>query len=273
MADNIAPYIETGFGTDVNYLTFFDTWTLTFAFGLQIYFDFAGYSMIAIGSAYLFGFSLPKNFFFPYLSLNIRDFWKRWHITLSAWIRDYLYIPLTGQKFSSDKSTSGIEIHNGNENFALFATWSIMGLWHGASWGFLLWGVYQAILILVYRTSTKLFNFKLPKVISWLITIIFVMAGWIFFRADNLSNALDMYIIMFNIFDIDFKLGLKENFYLITFLYVIVMIIAYQIFRFKDYIINNSFLYYLFMYIFFTVSSFIIFVEMKQVEQFIYFQF
>lgn len=273
MADNIAGYVDDGFNTNLSMLTFLDAWTLSFAFGFQIYFDFAGYSMIAIGSAYLFGYDLPKNFLFPYMTTNVRDFWKRWHITLSAWIRDYLYVPLTGQKFSKEKSKSGIEISNSNETFALFATWAIMGLWHGANWGFFFWGLYHAMLILIYRVFKKLTKIELPKIISWGITVVFIMGSWIFFRVDHLNDALMIYSKMFNILDLSFKLGFRENFYLITFLYLIIMIICYQIYLYRQIIMKYKCLTYSLMYLYFTFSFFWIIVDMKQVKQFIYFQF
>jgi D-alanyl-lipoteichoic acid acyltransferase DltB (MBOAT superfamily) len=273
VADNIASFVDDGFNSNLALLTFLDTWTLSFAFGFQIYFDFAGYSMIAIGSAYLFGFDLPKNFFFPYMTINIRDFWKRWHITLSAWIRDYLYIPLTGQEFSKNKSKSGIEISNSHETFALFATWSIMGLWHGASWGFLFWGIYHAVLIYGYRLFKKVTNIKLPVFISWSITIILVMGSWIFFRVDNLNDAITIYIKMFSLWDINLQLGFRENFYLVTFIYLIVMALCYQIYLNIKLITSRKYLLYTLLYIYFTFTFFWIIIEMKQVSQFIYFQF
>jgi D-alanyl-lipoteichoic acid acyltransferase DltB (MBOAT superfamily) len=273
MADNIAGFVDDGFNTNLQRLTFLDAWTLSFAFGFQIYFDFAGYSMIAIGSAYLFGYDLPKNFLFPYMATNVRDFWKRWHITLSAWIRDYLYIPLTGQSFSKEKSKSGIEISNSHETFALFATWAIMGLWHGANWGFLFWGLYHAILIYIYRVFKKMTKIQLPIIISWSITIVFVMGGWIFFRVDNVGDALIIYNKMFNIFDISFHLGFRENFYLVTFLYLVSIVLCYQIYLYKEIIMKNQIVYLGLLYLYYTLAFFWIIIEMKQVKQFIYFQF
>jgi len=273
MADNIAGYVDDGFNTNLQMLTFLDAWTLSFAFGFQIYFDFAGYSMIAIGSAYLFGYDLPKNFLFPYMATNVRDFWKRWHITLSAWIRDYLYIPLTGQKFSKEKSKSGIEISNSHETFALFATWTIMGLWHGASWGFLFWGGYHAILIYIYRLFKRITKIQLPIIISWSITIVFVMGSWIFFRVDNVGDALIIYNKMFNIFEVSLHLGFRENFYLVTFLYLVSILLSYQLYLYKEIIIKNKWLSYGLLYIYYALAFFWIIVEMRQVKQFIYFQF
>lgn len=271
LADNIGHFVDDGFAADIKYLNFLDVWTLAFGFGFQVYFDFAGYTMIAIGSAFLFGYDLPKNFFFPYQSSNIREFWKRWHITLSAWIRDYLYVPLTGQKFSKEKSKSGIEIHNGNENFALFATWGIMGLWHGASWGFFLWGIYQALLILIYRVFYG--KIKMPKIIAWGITILAVMASWIFFRAENISDALQLYRVMFDVTNFHLKLGFRENFYLLVFLYLVGTIVMYFFFLYKDKILRYGIVRNSMMYVFFTLGFFLLFIEMRQVEQFIYFQF
>src|SRR5215467_3406730 len=132
LADQLAPWVEEAFATSTSSLGGLDIWTMAFGFGLQIYFDFAGYSLIAIGSARLLGVSFPQNFNWPYLATSPRDFWKRWHITLSAWIRDYLYLPLCGRHYR-DTSRGGIDIqamqHSSNlvkGTIGLFATWFIM---------------------------------------------------------------------------------------------------------------------------------------------------
>ena len=145
LSDNIAGIVDDGFAIDASLHSALDVWTLAFLFGFQIYFDFSSYSHIAIGAAKMMGVSFPENFNFPYLATSPRDFWRRWHISLSSWIRDYLYLPLAGARVR-DKSVGGLATAaEGNEqrlnvSRALFFTWAIMGFWHGAAWKFLFWG-------------------------------------------------------------------------------------------------------------------------------------
>ncbi len=150
-----------------------------FLFTIQIYGDFSGYSDIALGTARLFGFRLLDNFRFPYFATSVSDFWKRWHISLSSWFRDYLYFPLGGSK-------RGIFLTIRN-TFIIFL---VSGFWHGASWNFILWGFLHALGFLPdlisKHTNTKLI--KLPKIFSWLFTMIFVMFGWLLFRITDLHE-------------------------------------------------------------------------------------
>jgi D-alanyl-lipoteichoic acid acyltransferase DltB (MBOAT superfamily) len=198
IADNIAPYVNFWFAQVPESLTAIDVWVATFLFGFQIYFDFSGYSDIAIGSALLIGLNFPDNFNWPYMASSPKDFWQRWHISLSAWIRDYLYLPLTGQQFRT-KSTGGIAVavdqqQNGSRNRALILTWAIMGLWHGANWTFVFWGLYHCTLILLYRLVRPLNSLAINRpVIGWLIMLPIAMASWIFFRAQSLDQAFTMY--------------------------------------------------------------------------------
>jgi len=149
LADQLSYFVDEAFSTPVDLVGGLDVLTMSSGFGLQIYFDFAGYSMIAIGSAKLFGINFVDNFNWPYLSVSPKDFWRRWHITLSSWVRDYLYFPLLGLS-SYNNSKGGIGI-NRALNSSLFFSWIIMGLWHGASWNFAFWGLWHAILISLYR--------------------------------------------------------------------------------------------------------------------------
>jgi alginate O-acetyltransferase complex protein AlgI len=199
IADGLAPFVDEIFALDPTSLTALDTWVGSFLFGFQIYFDFAGYSTVAIGSALLVGLHFPANFNWPYVSRSPREFWKRWHISLSAWIRDYLYLPLTGQPFLT-RSEGGISVAAGKAQAggrnvrALLLTWFIMGLWHGASWNFALWGLYHAVLILLYRRVGLLR--ALPErspLVAWLVMLFLSMAGWISFRAVDLHQALVLF--------------------------------------------------------------------------------
>jgi len=174
IADNIAYYVDRIF-----MLTQPSTLIILLGavgFGIQIYCDFSAYSDIARGSAQLLGIRLIKNFNHPYLSRNIVQFWKRWHISLSYWIRDYIYIPLGGSRVSPPRYVVNVMI-----------TWFLCGLWHGAAWNFVAWGLYHGLLILIYRAfSQKVPNLKTWPWISILLTYTFTNLGWIFFRTNGI---------------------------------------------------------------------------------------
>jgi len=139
LADNVSIFVDRGFAIDIENLSAIDIWTLAFLFGFQIYFDFSGYSFIAIGSARMIGIIFPNNFNFPYISSSPKEFWQRWHISLSSWIRDYLYLPLNKKKVEN-RSLGGFKksLKSSGSKKSLFITWGIMGFWHGANWTFLL---------------------------------------------------------------------------------------------------------------------------------------
>lgn len=162
------------------------SWVGIAAFTLQIYFDFSGYSDMAIGLGRMFGFEFLRNFNYPYISKSITEFWRRWHISLSTWFRDYLYIPLGGSRCS-----------RGRTIFNLFVVWSLTGLWHGASVNFVLWGVYYfALLVLekfVYAKSTR----EPPKVLRWLYTIVLVLIGWVIFNFTDFELMRQYLVSMF----------------------------------------------------------------------------
>jgi len=197
LADNIGGYVDEGFGANTATLSATDVWVLAVLFGFQIYFDFAAYSQIAIGSARLMGVIFPPNFYFPYVATSPRDFWRRWHISLSSWIRDYLYLPLCGVR-PHDESRGGLvpvgdQVGAARRNIALIATWFIMGLWHGAGWTFALWGLWHALLILVQRVIASLGllrrHTRLRGALGWAATFPAIMLGWVFFRAQSLEQA------------------------------------------------------------------------------------
>jgi alginate O-acetyltransferase complex protein AlgI len=200
IADNIAFYVDEAFKLDAQVLSAFDVLTMAFLFGFQIYFDFSAYSHIAIGAARLMGIVFPENFNFPYHSASPRIFWRRWHISLSSWIRDYVYLPLAGVQVRDRMSTGGIGIDGTGQAggrsamFALFATWAIMGLWHGAAWTFVVWGVWHASMVAVHRLLST--RFKLPTsriwvLLGWAVTLTLAMLGWIPFRAPSMAYTLE----------------------------------------------------------------------------------
>ena len=160
-------------------------WLASFAFTFQLYFDFSGYSDLAIGIARLFGYRIMENFNWPYLARNVSDFWKRWHMSLTGWFRDYVFIPLGGSR-----GTLGLTIRN------TLLVMAITGLWHGAGWHFVLWGLYHALGLIAWRLYRRCLlpvlsqrsNFlesRTANVLSILLTFNFVNIGWIFFACDT----------------------------------------------------------------------------------------
>ena len=178
LADFLALYVDKIYNDPSN----FSSMTLifaTYAFAWQIYFDFSGYTDMARGLARAMGIRLSLNFNNPYTATDLRDFWRRWHITLSTWFRDYLYIPLGGNR----KGTARFCI-------SILLTMAIGGLWHGASWKFVIWGLVHAVaLVLFSALETKTSYHKLPRIIKQMLTFHIVSFAWIFFRADNIAEA------------------------------------------------------------------------------------
>ena len=152
-------------------------WLGILAFTLQIYFDFSGYSDMAIGLARIFGLTFLENFNYPYISQSITEFWRRWHMTLGAWFRDYVYIPLGGNRCSRAKQVRNI-----------LAVWALTGLWHGASWNFVLWGVYFAALLLLEKLVLFRFWEKVPRMLRHLYALFFITLGWVIFSFESVGQ-------------------------------------------------------------------------------------
>ena len=161
-------------------------WLGAFAYSLQIYFDFSGYSDMAIGLGRIFGFRFLENFNYPYISTSVTDFWRRWHISLGAFFREYVYIPMGGNRVTPTR-------HMLN----LLTVWALTGLWHGASWNFILWGLYYGALLVVEKFLLKDFLAKLPKVLTWFSTMLLVMIGWVFFYHESLADGFSQLGAMF----------------------------------------------------------------------------
>ena len=157
------------------------TWVFAISYMLQIYFDFSGYSDIAIGLGKMLGFNFPENFNYPYMAKSITDFWRRWHMTLSSWFRDYVYIPLGGNKKGVLKQIRNILI-----------VWSLTGLWHGASWNFIVWGLYFGILLILEKFILKKYFSNVPKFIKGIYTLFLVMISFVIFQGDSLSRAFNI---------------------------------------------------------------------------------
>ena len=153
-------------------------WLGVLCYTIQIYFDFSGYSDMAVGLGKMFGFTFMENFNFPYTAQSIKDFWRRWHISLSSWFRDYVYIPLGGNRVSAARN-----------HFNLVAVFFLCGLWHGANWTFVAWGLYHGLFLVLERTPWGAWLEKLPRPVRHGYTILAVMMGWVLFRADTFSGA------------------------------------------------------------------------------------
>ena len=176
LADAVAPMADWGFSQAS--IGFAGAWSSLVAYTLQIYFDFSGYSDMAVGLGLMIGFQFPKNFNSPYKSASITEFWQRWHISLSAWLRDYLYIPLGGNRKGAVRTYVN-----------LFLTMLLGGLWHGASWTFMLWGAYHGTLLAVERMLGKHgLAWRLPRPLQIGLTFVLVMFGWLLFRATTLEG-------------------------------------------------------------------------------------
>ena len=177
IADTFAIWANSGFDGSGLSLDFFSAWGASLSYTFQLYFDFSGYCDMAIGASLLFNIWLPINFNSPYKAYDIQDFWRRWHITLSRYLRDYLYIPLGGNRCAL------LHVY-----FNIMATFVLGGLWHGASWMFVIWGGLHGAALVVHRIWVSL-GMRLPKSVAWFVTFIFINITWVFFRARTLDDA------------------------------------------------------------------------------------
>lgn len=185
LANPLGSVADTVFTTQAVDLSTGSAWLGVIAYTLQIYFDFSGYSDMAIGLAKMFGFEFAENFNYPYISKSISDFWRRWHISLGSWFRDYVYIPLGGSRVAKWKVYRNLLI-----------VWALTGFWHGASWTFLAWGVYYGLLIALEKAGLEKLLSRL-FILNHIIVLMLVMIGWVFFRADNFTYAIDFLGAMF----------------------------------------------------------------------------
>src|SRR4029077_14302511 len=178
IADTLAPVVEAAFALPAP--SFVDAWLGNICFAFQIFFDFAGYSAMAIGLGRMLGFKYPENFRDPYLAVTIQDFWRRWHISLSSWLRDYLYISLGGNRYGDVRTYTN-----------LFLTMAIGGLWHGASWSFLLWGVIHGSALAIARFWNQR-GWWWPPLLSYPLTLAVVLFAWTPFRATSWDGTVAM---------------------------------------------------------------------------------
>jgi alginate O-acetyltransferase complex protein AlgI len=199
IANVVAGPADRIFGMPLAQLSPAHAWLGILCYTVQIYFDFSGYSDMAIGLGRMFGFRFPENFRWPYVATSIQDFWRRWHLSLSTWFRDYLYIPLGGNRVPPARQYRN-----------LVTVFFLCGLWHGASWNFVIWGLWHGAFLVIERVTTRSSNPQLPRSVnsegprSWplwphLYTLLVVMVGWVFFRADTLTGAIGFLKAMFGL--------------------------------------------------------------------------
>ena len=184
IADTMSLWVNAGYGSPET-LDCFSAWITSLSYTFQIYFDFSGYTDMALGIAYVLNIRLPINFNSPYKAINIQEFWRRWHITLMHFLRDYIYIPLGGNRFGSLKTFRNILI-----------TFFIGGIWHGAGWTFAVWGLLHGMAAVVLRIWRG-FDIRMPKILAWFLVFNFVNMAWVFFRAKDLGQALAILKLMF----------------------------------------------------------------------------
>ena len=185
VADVVAPLVQVTFD-QVHQRSLVEAWIGLISYTVQIYFDFAGYSNMAIGLGIVLGFTFPRNFRMPYTSLSITEFWRRWHMSLSSWLRDYLYIPLGGNRGSNAQTYRN-----------LVMVFLLCGLWHGANWTFVLWGAWHGAFLVIERLGLKSVLARLPTPASWAYALLAVMGGWVLFRSADLSDAIGYFASLF----------------------------------------------------------------------------
>ena len=243
-------------------------WLGIFGYTMQIYFDFSAYSDMAIGLGKMFGFDFLENFNYPYISQNIQEFWRRWHMSLSGWFRDYLYIPLGGNRKGKKRAYI-------NSFIVFFCT----GLWHGAAWNFIFWGLFHGIFLIIEKIGFGDILKRIPRIFRHIYTLLVVIIGWVFFRAETFTMAL-RYLKRLFIFDFNkleyFFLGLDNWKIFMGFCAIIFSLPSIQFA--KKYLTNNikeNFLYELssmLLYIMLFLIS-ICFITGSSFNPFIYFRF
>lgn len=187
IANPLGEQVDMAFNNSVIDIGAADAWIIIVAYAFQIYYDFSGYSDMAIGIGLLLGFRFPENFNFPYISKSITEFWQRWHITLSNWMKDYLYIPLGGNRISK-----------GRTFINLWLVFLISGLWHGAAWTFIFWGLFHGSFLIIERLFFKDVLKRIGNLPAMLITFFITLMGWVLFRAETFSTGIDYYTALFS---------------------------------------------------------------------------
>lgn len=192
LANTFALSADQIFALSPNQLSSSVAWLGALTYTLQIYFDFGGYSLMAIGLGIVCGFTFPRNFHFPYIAQSITEFWRRWHMSLSRWFRDYVYIPLGGNRGTSLRTAIN-----------LFSVFVLCGLWHGANWTFVVWGIYHGLFLVVERLGVSAWIARCWRPLRHLYTMLVVMLAWVLFRSESIQSAGNFALSMFGIGNLD----------------------------------------------------------------------
>lgn len=230
IANILGEFCDIAKNTDNNSVVF--VWAYAIAYALHIYFDFSGYSDMAIGLGRIFGFHFLENFNYPYISKSVSEFWRRWHMSLGSWFRDYVYIPLGGNRVNVLKWFRNIVI-----------VWFLTGFWHGAGWNFIAWGLFFAIFLIIEKMGLKNILEKLPRIVSHIYVIFLLLLSWVLFDADSISTALLRYKNMFGFGGLEF-INTETIYYISSYLVVFLVaiigampIVKDTIMKFKE---NNA---------------------------------
>ena len=265
IANNLAFVADGIFNMPMNNISSLALWVGVLAYTFQIYYDFSGYSDMAIGLGKMFGFEFLENFNYPYVSKSIREFWQRWHISLSTWFRDYLYISLGGNR----KGNSRTYIN-------LIIVFFITGLWHGASWNFIVWGLFHGFFLILERIGLSKILDKLPKAISHIYTLLVVVIAWVLFRANTLYDALQYIKNMFS-FKTDMNSGILEYYITkeVVFAFILALIFSFPIYKLtENKLVLKSYypiLKMILLFVIFIIS--IMYIAVDTYNPFIYFRF
>lgn len=257
IADTLSLFVE-GIYLNPNMYGTLILWLTGFCYLLVIYYDFSGYSDMAIGLGKIFGFDFPENFNYPLKSKSITEFWKRWHITLANWFKDYVYIPLGGNRISKKRTIINI-----------FIVWMLTSLWHGINLNFLIWGFYNCCFILFEKKFGKFLKFKYP-IINYILTLIILIVSFTIFRTNNFQNLIAIFTGMFIYRKSDFLALIYNNAYLLY--SVIIFVIAIYFCYPRKKIISNNSLFGIIIYLMLYLIC-ILFILGNYYNPFIYFQF
>lgn len=225
LANSLGEVADKIFTSNFDYIGTTVSWIGIVFFTIQIYFDFSGYSDMAIGLGRMFGFEFMENFNYPYISKSITEHWRRWHISLSTWFKDYVYIPLGGNR-------------KGNVYFNVFVVFLATGIWHGAAWGYLLWGLWHGLFSLIERfVRSKKVNVKVPGIIKWAYTMMVIFIGFVLFKLEEIAPALDYLSVMFHIKKYDY-VAFSPSFYLDNKVIFIFIVSVLACLPWKEYFAN-----------------------------------
>jgi D-alanyl-lipoteichoic acid acyltransferase DltB (MBOAT superfamily) len=259
IADTFAVWATEGFDV-VTTLSVVEAWIASLSYTFQLYFDFSGYTDMAIGAALLFNIKLPINFNSPYKATSIQDFWRRWHITLSRFLRDYIYIPLGGNRKGEFRTYAN-----------LMATFILGGIWHGAGWTFIFWGFLHGMALVIHRAWNKL-GFKLNSLLAWFITFNFINISWVFFRAKEWDDAIRVLSAMFNFSSIISVINYQQVTYIAIFLIIIFFKNSNEIIK-MNFSKNMKIAMSTFLFVIAILQLTNIMVQEDKVSEFLYFNF